>query len=436
MHRLADLREILHYVPQYREQIFLISMDGAIVAHPNFSNILLDIALLQSLRIQVVLVHGASYQIAALGQQRNTTPSNLDGTGVTDAATLELALTAATETTHSILEGLTATGLHGAVGNAVIAHPAGILRAVDHLFTGRVERVEGKILKALLASEVVPIIPPLGCDRTGQSYRINSDAIAVAVAVALNAVKLIFLTSDPGVTLQPSAPEQEPQLLRQLTVEEAETLAFERPGAVAPPVFSKLQHAVRAARLGVPRIHVIDGRVEEGLLGEVFSNAGVGTLIHTNEYQSIRTAQRKDISAIDSLIRTGVENEELVPRTLEQIEQQIDEFYVFEIDHIPVGCVALHMYPEERTAELACLCVDTKYENQGVASRLAKYLESRASEMGAETMFCLSTQAFNYFVQKRGFAKGSVDDLPLERRRLHELHGRKSLVLVKTLNPE
>ncbi len=433
MHRLADLREILHYVPQYREQIFLIAMDGAIVAHANFSNILLDIALLQSLRIQVVLVHGASYQIAALGQRRGMTPSNLDGTGITDAATLELALTAATETTHTILEGLTATGLHGAVGNAVIAHPAGILRAVDHLYTGRVERVEASLLKSLLASEVVPIIPPLGCDRTGQSYRINSDAIAVAAAVALNAVKLIFLTSDPGVSIREGEPDGEPQLLRQLTVEQAEVLATQQAESVFPSVLSKLQHAVRAARLGVPRIHVIDGRVEEGLLGEVFSNAGVGTLIHTNEYQSIRRAQWKDVPAIDALIRTGVESEELVPRSLEQIEQQIEEFFVFEIDQTPVACVALHVYPEQKTAELACLCVDNKYENQRIASRLAIYLESRAREMGAETMFCLSTQAFNYFVQKRGFSKGSVDDLPPARRKLYEQHGRKSLVLVKEL---
>src|SRR5947207_9171958 len=95
MLRLADLREILRYVPQYRDKTFVIALDGAIVEHENFRNLLLDIVLLRSLRIHVALVHGAGWQVRRLAQQANLTPSNLDGTGVTDAATLQLALTAA-----------------------------------------------------------------------------------------------------------------------------------------------------------------------------------------------------------------------------------------------------------------------------------------------------------------------------------------------------
>src|SRR3954469_10380337 len=139
---LKDLREILRYVPLFRDRLFVIALDGAVVEDDNFRNLLLDIALLRSLRIGVVLVHGAGFQIARLAAQVGQPPSNIDGTGITDPATLQLAMTAANRVTHEILEGLSATDLRGAYGNALVAHPAGILSGVDQMCTGRVERVD------------------------------------------------------------------------------------------------------------------------------------------------------------------------------------------------------------------------------------------------------------------------------------------------------
>ena len=110
----TDLRGILQYIPQFRERTFIISVDGAIVTSENFANILLDIAVLRSLNIRVVLVHGAAAQIKALAEEQKIAPSNLDGSGVTDAATLKLALTAANRLTHEILEGLSASDLRAA----------------------------------------------------------------------------------------------------------------------------------------------------------------------------------------------------------------------------------------------------------------------------------------------------------------------------------
>src|SRR5262245_16230703 len=161
MRRLTDLREILRYVPRFRDKVFVIALDGAIVEDDNFGNLLLDIALLRSLRIGVVLVHGAGHQIEKLALQTAQKPSNIDGTGVTDAATLQLAMTAANRVSHEILEGLAANDLRGAVSNAIVAHPAGILQGVDYQLTGRVERVDTALLQALLANDIVPVIPPL-----------------------------------------------------------------------------------------------------------------------------------------------------------------------------------------------------------------------------------------------------------------------------------
>src|SRR5207253_2742183 len=147
------------------------------------------------------------------------------------------------------------------------------------------------------------------------------------------------------------------ELLRQLTVEEAEAILRKQRAELVEPTVSKLAHAVRACRNGVPRVHVIDGRVEEGLLAEVFSNEGIGTLVHTNEYQAIRRAQRKDARAIYGLIKGGVESDELLQRTLAEIERQIGDFYVFDVDGNLAACVALHEYPETGQAEMACVCV-------------------------------------------------------------------------------
>ncbi|HOB34098.1 MAG TPA: amino-acid N-acetyltransferase, partial [Verrucomicrobiota bacterium] len=173
--KLTDLRGILQYIPQFREKTFIIAVDGAIVTDENFANILLDVAVLRSLNIRVVLVHGASAQIRALAEKQKVKASNLDGTGVTDAATLQVAIDAANRLTHEILEGLSANDLRAVCTNAIIAHPLGILHGIDHLFTGKVERVDIELLQTLLNEGIVPVVPPLGFDGDGRTYRVNSD---------------------------------------------------------------------------------------------------------------------------------------------------------------------------------------------------------------------------------------------------------------------
>ncbi|MFN4258485.1 MAG: amino-acid N-acetyltransferase [Gemmataceae bacterium] len=426
MLRLTDLREILRYVPRFRDKIFVIALDGAVVDHDNLSNILLDVSLLRSLRIGVVLVHGAGHQIRQLAQQTGQTPSNTDGTGITDYATLQMSLVAANRVTHEILEGLATVDLRGANSNAVVAHPAGILQGVDYLFTGKVERIDAGLFEALLSHDIVPVVPPLGCDGEGHTFRLNSDAVAVEVARTLKAVKLIYLSVTEGI-------HRGAELLRQISIAEAETILKRQRAEVPGHEISKLAQAVRAIQAGVPRVHVIDGRVEEGLLAEVFSNEGVGTLIHANEYQAIRPAHKKDVRAILNLIQTSMANDELVRRTRADIERHIEDYFVFEVDRNPVACLALHHFPEESKMEMACVCVDPRYENQGIGAKLMRFAETQARARGASEMFCLSTQAFNYFVQKGGFRLGTPNDLPASRRERYDHSGRRSQVLTKKL---
>ena len=401
-------------------------MDGAIVTDENFATLLLDVAVLRSLNIRVVLVHGASAQIKLLADEQKFSASNLDGAGITDAATLQLALHAANRLTHEILEGLSANDLRAASTNVIIAHPMGIIGGVDHLFTGKVERVDTELLQTLLAQGVVPVIPPLGFDGDGKTYRVNSDGVALAVAEALKAIKLIFITSSDGLICNG-------QLVRQLILAELEKLLQTNTAGFAPEILSKAQHAAAACKAGVPRVHVINGKVDEGLLAEVFSNDGIGTLIYANEYQQIRPAKKKDIRAIQLLTKAAVESDELVKRSRAVIEKSLADYFIFEIDKNPVACVALHVYAEQKKGELACLYVSSSHENQGIGRKLIQFVENKAREMGLGELLTLSTQAFTYFQSKGGFAEGTPDDLPPARREKYDQSGRNSKVLVKKL---
>src|SRR5215510_13988047 len=322
--KLTDLRGILQYIPQFREKAFILSVDGAIVTSENFANILLDVAVLRSLNTRVVLVHGAAAQIKALAEQQNIKPSNLDGAGITDAPTLQLALTAANRLTHEILEGLSANALRAACTNAIIAHPMGIIQGVDHLFTGKVERVDVELLQTLLNQGIIPVVPPLGFDGDGKTYRVNSDSVAVAVADALRASKLIFITTQDGIICQGN-------LIQQLLVADLDALLADHRSEIQPDMLSKAIHASAACKTGIQRVHIINGRVDEGLLAEVFSNEGIGTLIYANEYQQIRRALKKDIRSLILLTKNSVANDELLKRTRATFEKQLADYYLFEI---------------------------------------------------------------------------------------------------------
>lgn len=416
----------MQYVPRFRDKIFVIAMDGAIVTDDNFANILLDIAVLRSLNVRVVLVHGASAQIRSLAEEQKVTPSDTDGTGVTDAETLKLALTASNRLTHEILEGLVIHDLRAVCPNAITAHPMGIIGGVDQQFTGKVERVDVDLLQTLLQQGITPVIPPLGFDGEGRTYRVNSDGVAVAVAEALKAVKVIFVTTYDGLFRQG-------RLFRQILASELSQVVAQSRDEFPPEALSKAIHAAIACKTGVQRVHVINGRVDEALLTEVFSNEGIGTLIYANEYQQVRRAMKKDVPAILKLIQPSVESAELVKRTRASVEKQLGDYYIFETDKNTVGCVALHQYPEQKKAELACLYVKDSHENQGIGRKLIQFVESKARELGIEELFALSTQAFTYFQSKGGFLEGTPDDLPGLRREKYDQSGRRSKVLVKRL---
>ena len=309
--------------------------------------------------------------------------------------------------------------------NAIISHPKGIIEGVDQQHTGRIERVDVSMLKTLLAEGIIPVIPPLGFDGEGNTFRLNSDAIALAVSEALGAIKLIFISTTDGLKI-------EGKLVRQILSSDLEKALKDNAGIEAGQA-SKARHAAKACAKGVPRVHIINGRVTEGLLAEVFSNEGIGTLIYANEYQQIRTATKKDAPNILKLTREAMEGDELVRRTGEVIDEHISDYYIYEIDTNPVACVALREFPSESTAELMHLYVSPSHANQRIGQKLIEFAIDRATEQKMKRLFTLTTQAFTYFKSKAGFDEGALKDLPPARRAEYERNGRNSKILIKHL---
>ena len=424
--KVSDLRGILTYVPRFREKIFVIAVDGEIAASPNFGNILLDLAVLRSLSVKVILVHGAAFQIERLAAERAVKLSNSDGTGITDEATLKVSLDAATTLMNDIMQGLTSVDLRAAYANVVIAHPSGILGGVDFLHTGKVERVDVKLLHLLLNEGVIPVIPPIGFDGEGRTFRVNSDAIAVEIAEAMQAMKIIYLGAQDALVVSG-------EIVRQLSIAEADDLVKKRRVQADPGSLSKLEHGARACRNGVPRVHLLNGNVDEALLAEVFSPEGVGMMIYGNDYQQIRRVFKKDVRALLILIRSSIEHAELVKRTRADLLAQLDDYWVLEIDRQLVACVAVHHYPEALKSELACLYVAKSHEGQGYGRKLMAFAEQLAAQKGMKAIFALSTQAFNYFQQKGGYSEVTPDELPPERRKKYDQSGRNSKVLQRVI---
>ncbi len=423
----TDLRGILKYVPRFQGQIFVLAIDGSIVADENFGNLLVDVAVLRSLGIKVVLVHGIGHQLVDLSETRKIPISNADGTGVTDTATLDLAIRASSRVSHLILEGLTQNTLKCAITNSVRALPTGILKGVDQQFTGKVDRIDKEFITHLLNADILPIIQPIGYGPDARSLRINSDLLAAEVAESLGASKVIYLTPHPGLEING-------EIKRDISVDTLRALLKEHPEQLNELSRSKAMHAIRAIETGVPRVHIVDGRTFDGLINEIFSSEGVGSLIYANDYQQIRKATKRDVRFLYNLTRNAVKREELRHRTQQAIEKNIDQFYVYEIDENIIACVTLYFYPDKpQLAEVGSLYVLPFYHNRGVGRKMVDFASMRAKEKGVTTLVALSTQSYSFFTSVLGFQETEKSVLPDARLKSYEESGRNPKVMIKTL---
>jgi len=236
-----------------------------------------DVVLMRSVGMLPVVVHGGGPQIGDLMAKLGKVPEFVDGMRVTDAETLEIASMVLIGKVNR--EIVSAMNVHGSLAVGLSGEDANMITATARDaalgFVGDVEVVDPSILQRLLAQGLIPVVATIAGDAKGQSYNINADAVAGAIAAALHAEKLVCLTDVTGLRADPDDPGSR---LAQISVDEIDAMVAS--GAASSGMIPKVEACARAVRAGVPRAHILDGRVPHALLLEVFSDKGVGTMIY------------------------------------------------------------------------------------------------------------------------------------------------------------
>jgi amino-acid N-acetyltransferase len=426
------LRSVAPYIHAFRGKTFVVAFPGELVRAGALPVLAQDLSLLHALGIKVVIVHGSRPQVEEQLALRNLSARYHNGLRITDAAAMECAKEAAGELRLDIeaafSQGLPNTPMaHAAIriisGNFVTARPIGVIDGVDLEFTGVARKIAYETINPILAAGGLVLLSPLGFSPTGEAFNLTMEDVAVAAATSLRADKLIFITETPLMS-DPDGRE-----LRELTSAKADALV--KSGHLPADTAYYLQNCVRASRSGVPRVHIVPFELDGSALLEIFTHDGVGTMVSTENLESLREATIEDVGGILKLIEPLEADGTLVKRGRELIEREIDYFSVIEHDGVIFGCAALYPFPAEKMAEMACLTVNPDVQSQGDGERILKHMENRARAAGFSKLFVLTTRTAHWFL-KRGFVHATVDDLPKDRQHMYNWQ-RKSLVLIKQL---
>ena len=426
------LRSVAPYVHAFRGKTFVVAFPGELVTAGALPVLAQDLSLLVALGIRVVVVHGSRPQVAEQLALRNVEGRFHNGVRITDTAALECAKEAAGELRLDIeaafSQGLPNTPMaHAAIriisGNFVTARPLGVIDGVDLELTGMTRKVAAETIHAILATDSVVLLSPLGFSPTGEVFNLTMEDVAVNAAIALHADKIIFITETPMMV------DEADTEIRELSSHQAEAVLHAN--FLPSDAAFYLRHAITACKSGVPRAHILPYEMDGSALLELFTHDGVGTMISHENLESLRMATIEDVGGIIKLIEPLEADGTLVKRGRELIEREIDNFSVIEHDGVIFGCAALYPFPAERMAEMACLTVNPEVQTQGDGERILKHIENRARAAGIKQLFVLTTRTSHWF-KKRGFIPATVDALPKDRQHMYNWQ-RKSQVLIKPL---
>lgn len=412
------------YIQAHRNKTFVISFGGEALQDDNFQNLIHDFALLSSLGIRLVLVHGIRPQIDERLRKLNHQAHFYNDLRITDNVALQCVKEAAGFVRVEI-EALLSMGLSNspmanaelkvASGNFVIAKPIGVIDGIDYVNTGAIRRINSDAIHAQLTQNNLVLISPIGYSPSGDVFNLSAEQVATAIAMSLNADKLIFLT-------EKSCLDAKGKLIAQLTTDELRKLS--------PSPFQKtiFQAAIESCNAGISRVHLIDRHIDGALLQELFTRDGVGTLISIAPYEICRTANLSDIGGILKLIKPLEEQGILAKRSREKIEMEIADYFVIERDGLIIGCVALHV---SEYAVLACLAVHNDYRGSARGQRLFNSALEKAKQSDVKKLFVLSTQTAQWFIE-RGFVICEIEDLPVSLKTLYNPL-RNSKILFKNI---
>ncbi len=418
------------YINAHRGRTFVIVFGGEAALHPNFANVIHDIALLHSLGVRLVLIHGARPQIARRLQEAGLTTEFHEGVRITDTEALEY-VKDASGNLRADIESLLSMGLpnspmQGASirvtsGNFVTARPIGVVDGVDFQHTGKVRRVDEQGITRQLDGGFIVLLSPIGYSPTGEVFNLSLEDIAVHTASSLGADKLLLFGEARGVI-------SDGELVRQCNLTEALELLR---SDLENEQLRLLQSARQACTAGVRRCQIISYAEDCALLQELFTHDGSGTLVGPDEYEQSRVATIEDVGGILELIEPLERDGVLVKRSREVLETEIARFRLLERDGRILACAALYPFPEQACGELACIVTHPDYRGNDRAGRLLQELEQAAGSLGLEQVFVLTTQTAHWF-QEQGFEEASLDQLPPEKQSLYNLQ-RNSKVFIKQL---
>ena len=425
-------RQAAPYVHAFRGRTFVIGFGGELLAERGrFVRFLHDLNLLAALGIRLVLVHGARPQIEAELRAKRLRSRYAQGLRITDAQSL-VAVKHAAGSLRVEIEALLSQGLPNspmagaqirvASGNFIAAKPVGVVNGVDFQFTGAVRKVDAAAIARRLEVGEVALVPHIGYSPTGEVFNLAWEDVADSVARALKADKLLLM-----VEQLPTGKRNE--ILSELTARDAEALL--KKDGLAAQTKSAIEHALRAVRNGVGRVHLVSRRAEGATLLELFTHSGVGTMITADPVEKLRPARIEDVGGILALIEPLEADGTLVKRNRERLEQEIANFEVIEHDGTILACAALYPYAEEKSAELACLAVAPEYRDSGYGERLLLACEARVKQAKIRRVFALTTRAQHWFLAQ-GFKEAGVSVLPERRQALYNWK-RGSKVFLKRL---
>lgn len=460
------IREVFLYAHRYRGNTFVIQIDSAVLLGAGFADLVQDLALLHQAGISIVLVPGAGRRIDEVLERYQVPYENHRGLRIAGEEAIPFIKMAAFDTANRAMTGLSAWRIPAVIGNWVRARAVGVLDGVDYQEAGQVERLQLDLVRRVLADRFVPIFPCIGWSPTGRPYNISSRELAARLATDLQAEKLFFLAQAEHIDLSGyDLPDDVPLSARgavsRMRLDEVANLMDRNARMRHLDSYRLLELSHRAAAAGVHRVHLLDGELDGVILKEIFSTLGYGTMIHANEFASLRPMAPEDVPAVLRVMRPWVERGALVPRTEEQLRRDVDDYVVFETDGRVHGCAALHVFsPAAKgsaagsrpaggdsgavggvggdglsgsgdsgaVGEIAAVAVDTAFEEMGIGRKLVRFLLNRAAERRLRRAFILTTQTLDWFEQL-GFRPGTVDDLPQQRRETYN-PGRRSRVLL------
>ena len=431
-HFVSWFRAVTPYINAFRGRTFVIAFGGKAVQSEFAKTLAYDVNLLVALGIRLVLVHGARPQIEEELREKNLESKYHRGYRVTDAETLDCVLDAVgsvyLEIEAMLSQGLPNTPMANSRirvigGNFITGQPIGVLDGIDLQYAGKVRKVDAEGINAQLGLGNIVLLNCEGASPTGEIFNLQMEEAAEAVATAIKADKLVYLTDSRGVT------DEAGELLDAMTADDVDVM-LDGGDWLSSDMRRYLPCAVRATRAGVGRVHLIGFGQDGALLRELFTHDGVGTVVTRESLENIREAKPDDIAALIALIEPMEQEGILVHRPRELLEREIDRFSIMLHDGIIVGCAALYQHAEDE-AELACLAVNPDHREWGYGEQLMKRIEKRARKLGIKRLFVLTTRTEHWFVE-RGFKLGSVDDLPARKRDMYN-YQRRSKVLFKTL---